>query len=757
MEWATWETWAPDDDLLSTRDALTGLPIDEQYKLLSRAGYPVFSGTAGENPHEYVRRENRPNIVGAICARTEVAWTDKLAIHESVKDRLNTIKPALKPTFLMKGLDGNIWFIFQLETPMLVSSADHWTKLCMKFYDLAGIRHWLDKWSDGFSKKINYIPHPGKLHIEAFGKPITAEAMWECATEYDAEVMGGQVSTLDKVREQIKTLKMPLAYKLNGRELSGAMMPLGAKVPLWFLCNDYNTSAWEGRWMAGEGLGLVRAGGVQVPFQITLDSVKAFYTWVDIFGPGFGTLSVDQKEEKSKNLYCLNGAIVEIFDGKDGRPTGFVSLNRQLLESTLRRRGVSSEIIQGEEYSEKDDLLTYIKEQKRINSISPMPYRPFGIYKRGNTYQLNNSPVQAPKPAAEVSVWGKNGKFATWSYFFDNFIKGEEQQKWLLMWLKWAYEGFLTGKPEQGHALFIEGDPNSGKSLFMTLIAPLIFGANPHEPSRKLFAGDQFSKEMFETSLLILDDKTAPGTVKEQQLFTGWIKKLVASVLQSYRAMWNDETTCSWIGRIIIGFNGGGNNRDLLPRNSDNGIKDKWASLMTQGYTSWGLSREQWKTRLTEELPYFLAWLMQMPYEEWATKGADCRFKLNQWQEQVHVNSINVAEKRSDLLLLLRWWMDADSMWDTEEWVAGKSFTNVQLIGAIACCKGGTVQLQGWTRKSVKEELESLAMSPDKTGVTRKNASTYHIQNPKRIKALNDEELIEHEINEVIEYPEGRI
>jgi hypothetical protein len=189
----------------------------------------------------------------------------------------------------------------------------------------------------------------------------------------------------------------------------------------------------------------------------------------------------------------------------------------------------------------------------------------------------------------------------------DTFPCDARATQWLLAWWKTFWESAYRGCLVKGHALFMAGAVDIGKSFFgARMVAPTVGGSYP---ASNFLRGDvSWNKQVFETALLTVDDVDISTSDQDHNKFAAQVKQLVVNPNYEYRVKFRDETDIAWSGRIIVTMNDDVVSLRAMPV-MDVGIRDKLGVIhVRRPDVEWGTYEEN-ETRVMMELPSFLRWL----------------------------------------------------------------------------------------------------------------------------------------------------
>lgn len=174
---------------------------------------------------------------------------------------------------------------------------------------------------------------------------------------------------------------------------------------------------------------------------------------------------------------------------------------------------------------------------------------------------------------------------------------------WLQHWLRSLHAGEIT----PGLCLCIAGEPDSGKS-FIAKVTKAIVGDKEGKPYDFMVGRDNFNRELFEASMLTIDDENADTTIDARRHLAANIKKMVANDSMKLRGMHSDGVVVSVTWRLVFLVNLEAERLMVMPP-IENDIADK--ILMLKGHQ-----------RPRPEDPNDRCWPMPMPTETPAERVA---------------------------------------------------------------------------------------------------------------------------------------
>src|SRR5438132_4097980 len=267
-----------------------------------------------------------------------------------------------------------------------------------------------------------------------------------------------------------------------------------------------------------------------------------------------------------------------------------------------------------------DNVLFQIRKDRRVVGTFPYIHNRSEIIKEAAGPTLNTAHRQLIQPAAE------DGAFPWLQEFFDKIWDPAypEQKDIFLAWFHRFYSSAYDGQPRSGHAIIIAGGTNMGKTLLSRQIVDATMGGFTDAGSFHL-GKTEFNKEAAECAVWAVDDNRGGATWAKHDEFSNALKRFVANPQIPYHSKFQDATTVTWRGRIVVTCNLDAQSLSILPE-MDDSIKEK---LMLFKCGDWRPSFVNVEAVIAQELPFFLRWLLV-----WTPKKplkTNERFGIDSW------------------------------------------------------------------------------------------------------------------------------
>jgi len=469
---------------------------------------------------------------------------------------------------------------------------------------------------------------------------------------------------------------------------------------------------------------------------------KGFYPYSEILGKDFVRQWEDNKLGQATKAfyYCANGAknyYVRIGGSKGAwEPQNLGDVQRRLVNNwRLSRKPPSVNDV-----SEVEQAIQFIQDNKKIDGLIPFVFDKRESLFHLNKKFLNSSRVRPMEPAMEAVDqrkiskaqkvmegkptnnrtpainytkrhayrWGTGFPWIA-SWLTSWFGRGSQQKQlvYLLAWLKQGYEGAREGSPQKGHALFLVGGTNRGKTLFNGEFMTKIFGAST-DASSFLLGKSSFNKELLESGYWRVDDAVAAIDKNSHIKFTEEVKRFVANPTVEYHPKYVDSQSVPFNGRLCITLNEDEESLRMIP-DLDRNIADKLIILriadQKRGIPFAFPDRASITANLNSQLPYFLRWLINWTPPAVITKG-HTRFGMRNFiHEKVRLSSLS-SGLDSDLFdIMAPLWESDDDFISKKHWEG----TAAQLLGVLIANPVTHLQARGLTTRSLGRKLSTLA------------------------------------------------
>tara|TARA_R100001463_G_scaffold9114_6_gene27453 strand:- start:8202 stop:10361 length:2160 start_codon:yes stop_codon:yes gene_type:complete len=343
---------------------------------------------------------------------------------------------------------------------------------------------------------------------------------------------------------------------------------------------------------------IVRPEGITV---FTDRSPKGFYSWEEILGRDFVRKYEQKKIGGCIAPYFFNGKGEYMYSTKDG----FETLNKDSLRLALEcRHGLRTKPPKKGGPSEIHQALFAIESTKRVDGFIPFAYVKDRLVDfRGKTY-FNTATVcpMPPDLEDEHPQWGDRFPgIADWM----RTMFGDEQLRYELAWLAYAYQNALRGTPEKGQAHFLCGPKNCGKTLYNTTVLGNIFGRHMKATEYFMKEVGTFNDYLFEEGFWTIDDSSPTNDKKQLLTFTSMVKEFVANDEFHMGVKHAKSTRVFWRGRLGVTLNDDPESIRLIPDLSMSIVDKIMVFRCSDGFSF----TRGFKSQVEEELPAFANFL----------------------------------------------------------------------------------------------------------------------------------------------------
>ncbi len=540
--------------------------------------YNAYSTAEGEDPNQRVTSQNPMRFLHGVSVDWDADFSDD-QFEDIVRRLIDHEHPV---NYISRSYSGGIHAVWFFEEPINVlgsKSNVRFLKRLAKELKLSGRDAIARGFDEGNFEKQHYLLHGHDWRPVAPNSRIPSASLhyWQYETSKSSDFQGlGPSIPLDVVFEEVK--KVWPEHKWPTTFTEGSRGPT-----FWDPGGQHKT----------DNAAIVRETGMQV-----FNMPKPFYTWAEVLSPGFvSQYEVGRIGEAIKNYWT---------DGKnyfiESEGGFFVNSKDDALLDLQCRNDLSARPGRHENVSEARRALHMINTTKRIDAGIPFCFTKAKIVKHENNTYFNTARVKPLTPADTAGQWGE--KFPTIAEWME-YMLGEEQLPYELAWLRYAYENALKGTPKRGHAHFLVGPPNCGKTLYNTVVLGGLFGGGI-KASEYLTGKDDWTDHLFEFGAWLVDDEAPTASNAMHTAFTARLKEHIANDTFLIKGKYMKSGRAYWRGRISCTLNDDPVSMRLLP-DLDMSIKDK---LMLFKCNSGFNFTHDIKQTVQKELPAFAAWLL---------------------------------------------------------------------------------------------------------------------------------------------------
>lgn len=354
---------------------------------------------------------------------------------------------------------------------------------------------------------------------------------------------------------------------------------------------------------------------------------KAFFSWSELLGPEYAQMTNARDNliltkyyynDVEGNYYSVNAA--------DSR---WQVVRPETLKVELKALGIRAKAAQGERLSELEVWMDRIRTHNRVSGTAPFMFNPSPICELNGERFLNSVfSLKLLDPAPVASEWGPNGRFPVISYAIDQLMGTDTPDKeCLLAVLKCVFEDGRNHIIRPRQIVIITGAAGVGKTFLSGGIAAGLLGG-VQSASHWVTGKDAFGAEVFSSAHINVDDAEMGRIGSEaHRTFTDRIKSLASRTDIRVHAKYKSPGKGQWGGLFFLLCNDDANSLQTNAPDFTSSIDDKVMFLRVINRTPLPYSQPQLTEILSEELPYFAAWLLQWTIPEWLL-AAPGRYQL---------------------------------------------------------------------------------------------------------------------------------
>jgi hypothetical protein len=344
-------------------------------------------------------------------------------------------------------------------------------------------------------------------------------------------------------------------------------------------------------------------------------------------------------------------------------------MNRQDALLELACKGLTRETPEGCLYSPAEEALNSFQKDNAIDAAGPLCGRPAGLHilPQGLRFLVTTSPR---------IIEGKQGECPTIMNIIETLLgakvdtHGPGQVQRFLWWLnhgRRALRDFGTHTP--GHALFLVGPKNAGKTLLQSFIVRPCLGGREADPMNYMTDKTTFNSDLWKAELLSISDGVLGHSPSREtrEMFRGKVKALVANETQPFHPKGKDQLHMNPIWRIILSFNTDYASMQNIPPvsdASDDSFSDKCLMFLChKGEKMFFDPRDpEERIRFIEtiksEIPAFI-WKVE--HTEVPAECADTRLGFFAWQHPTILEGLAKSGGGESFQSLFRFWVENDS------------------------------------------------------------------------------------------------
>ena len=534
--------------------------------------HSFISMVEGINPHLRVSTRNMPARIHGLIADYDARDLEEGDIQAALAE----LPADYKPTAWNRSFSGGLHVIWKFETPVLWYNSRVWKKFTEGMADEMRLRHLL---------------------------PLFDEPAWLSYSKY-YEAGRDWVTGDNRISHDIL-----ITHLYEAVNQAGALVDASNPEIPFDQINAEVHRQYPGRVdrELGEGVRTVRFWDADADASAAIVSKRGvacftgdqpFMSWSDILGPGFvRSFQTDRISAAISGTYFVSSLYY-----KRTPDERWLALAKSDLQEHLHvEAGLNRQRVQGDP-SEVDEAITTLRLTNHLDAAFPFLYRREEVVSEGSCRYLNVSNVQVLTPSGENVEWGKS--FPWISELLDSQFG--EQLPHILAWMAEFYQSAWEGKLRKGHALFIAGPAESGKTFFTRYILGKLMGG-VGEATEYLTTADKFNGNLFHQPVWAVDDAVSTTDQRQHQAYTQMIKKAVANHSMVYRRMHQSGVTLPCFSRITVTMNDDEESIRMLPH-TEYSILDKISFFKIVRPS---INRdEDWEKRAAPELADFAQFLL---------------------------------------------------------------------------------------------------------------------------------------------------
>jgi hypothetical protein len=536
--------------------------------------YLAYSAAEGLDPNRRVSSQNPMRYLHGVCAD----WDTDLDDDDYEKAVTRLIDGPHSVNYISRSFSGGVHAVWFFDEPVFVHGNQWRERFLRRLMKEMKLERMIAGFDEGNFKKQHYLLHGFDWRPVVPDARIPQDQLlyWQYEESKPADFKGnGTAIPLDVAFEEVK--KAWPDHGWPGEFIEGARGPT-----FWDPGGDHRST----------NSAIVRDTGMQV-----FNMAKGFYTWSEILSPTFVREFEVGRIGAAIESYWYDGRNYFVQDGAGGF---FINNKDECILDLQCRHDLSARPGRNENVSEAKRALFQINTSKRVEAGLPFCFVKSPIVKYENKTYFNTARV--------VPIVPKDGECTEEDfpmvYRWMMHMLGEEQYAHEMDWLAHAYQYALKGRPKRGHAHFLVGPPNCGKTLYNTVVLGGLFGGGI-KASDYLTGKSEWTDHLFEYGMWLVDDEAPTASIQMHTAFTARLKEHIANDTFLINGKFKKSGRVFWRGRISCTLNDDPVSMRLLP-DLDMSIKDK---LMVFKCNAGFNFKAGIKAEIQSELPAFAAWL----------------------------------------------------------------------------------------------------------------------------------------------------
>ncbi len=452
--------------------------------------------------------------------------------------------------------------------------------------------------------------------------------------------------------------------------------------------------------------------------QVKLDGMLCFTgpfpfrSWADIFGAEWTRTHTETNNGKILELFRYNVLDEDYYVMENG-----IWEKKDDIQRSLRVLGVSGKIPKGDTASPVDRIVETVQKTLKVSGVGPVVSRPAGVIEF-NGYPFINTYTGKVLPSVEGPTKTETDFPLLWKVLagFDTAPGCLAKESFMFM-LRRRYISQRDYRGDSTQAVFIGGEPNTGKTLVGVRVVAAALGGQYSNPYRYFTGQCNFNIQLFSKPLLMVNDEESPNDGSEKRKMHSRIKSCVVNPTQEAEAKFRTPTVIEWKGWILWTLNLDAGDVFQIPEITPS-TEDKLCFFrMVDTGIEWNDNQKATEAAIAKELPYFLWWLEHVwvpPAEILATgKSKYQRMGMISYFDPVmrryalqNTDAYSVWELLEQWIKVDGYWFEADNRpTDNEYWVG----TSAELLTMLHAHDQLKPLLQGVTARSLPKSLSTLS------------------------------------------------
>ena len=538
--------------------------------------YLAYSTAEGINPDQRISSENPIRYLHGVCADWDATFDDKE--YEDIVRRL--LDCEFPVNYISRSYSKGIHAVWFFESPVYMHGKkpnQRFLKRLVKELELDGRDAIARGFDEGNFIRQHYLLHGDDWRGVKPSARIPTDSLhywqYEESRSSDFESQGTTIP-LEVVFEEVQRVWPD--HKWPGEFREGARGPT-----FWDPGGGHKTANGS----------IVRDTGMQC-----FNMIKGFYSWAEVLSPGFVRQFEVGRIGQAIDSYWFDGKNYFVQDGSGGF---FINTKDECLLDLQCRHDLSARPARHENVSEVKRALFQINTAKRVEAGLPFCFTKSPIVKHENRTYFNTARVT---PLSPIDRDVTHEDFPVIWDWMNHMLGSQIDHE--IDWLSFAYQNALAGTPKRGHAHFLVGPPNCGKTLYNTQVLGQLFGGGI-KASEYLTGKSDWTDHLFEYGAWLVDDEAPSASPAMHTAFTAKLKEHIANDSFLIHGKFKKSGRVFWRGRISCTLNDDPVSMRLMP-DLDMSIKDKLMVFKcNDGYNFGG----DVKGIIKKELPAFAQYL----------------------------------------------------------------------------------------------------------------------------------------------------